>query len=167
MKIQSRFILSRAFLIVGLLMVAGFVTAQETNLLLHIDDVMTSQELKETGVSNLTLTQRKALNVWLTRYTLNVMKLANNQNVNHAAPSGPSARGDCVPAIESTLVGDFNGWEGETIFKLDNGQIWEQAEYDYTYSYAYRPDVTIYQTSRGCRMKVEDEPETILVRRIR
>jgi hypothetical protein len=29
------------------------------------------------------------------------------------------------------------------------------------------PDVTIYQTSAGCRMKVEDESETILVKRIR
>jgi len=58
-------------------------------------------------------------------------------------------------------------WEGETIFKLDNGQIWQQAEYAYTYSYAYRPDVTIYQTTAGCRMKVEDEDETIIVERIK
>jgi hypothetical protein len=73
----------------------------------------------------------------------------------------------CAPAIESTISGDFNGWEGETIFKLDNGQIWEQAEYSYMYSYQYRPDVTIYQTASGCRLKVEDEDETILVRKLR
>jgi hypothetical protein len=35
------------------------------------------------------------------------------------------------------------------------------------YSYAYAPDVTIYQTSSGCRMKVEDEDETVLVKRIK
>ena len=69
--------------------------------------------------------------------------------------------------MESTITGDFEGWEGETIFKLDNGQIWQQAEYDYTYDYEYRPDVTIYQTSSGCRMKVEGVEETILVRRIK
>jgi hypothetical protein len=73
----------------------------------------------------------------------------------------------CSPAVESTISGEFSGWEGETIFKLDNGQIWEQAEYDYTYDYEYRPDVTIYQTTAGCRMKVEDVEETILVRRIK
>jgi hypothetical protein len=72
----------------------------------------------------------------------------------------------CSPAIESTIVSDFEGWSGETIFKLDNGQIWEQAEYDYDYDYEYRPDVTIYQTSGGCKMKVEGMNETILVRRI-
>jgi hypothetical protein len=56
---------------------------------------------------------------------------------------------------------------GETIFKLDNGEIWQQAEYDYTYFDAYHPDVTIYQTSAGCRMRVEDEDETVIVKRIK
>jgi hypothetical protein len=82
------------------------------------------------------------------------------------APAAPS-RGSCVPAIESSISGDINGWEGETTFKLANGQIWQQAEYDYTYFYEYSPDVTIYQTSAGCRMKVEDEEETVLVKRIK
>jgi hypothetical protein len=76
-------------------------------------------------------------------------------------------RGSCVPVIESAITGEIEGWDGETIFKLDNGQIWQQAEYDYTYFYEYHPDVTIYQTSAGCRMKVEDEDETVLVKRIK
>jgi hypothetical protein len=29
------------------------------------------------------------------------------------------------------------------------------------------PDVTIYATQSGCRMKVEDENETVLVKRIK
>jgi hypothetical protein len=89
-----------------------------------------------------------------------------------AKPAEPSAvashyRSGCSPAIESTISGEFEGWSGETIFKLDNGQIWEQAEYDYDYEYDYRPDVTIYETSAGCKMKVEGMDETILVRRVR
>jgi hypothetical protein len=35
------------------------------------------------------------------------------------------------------------------------------------YSYSYAPMVTIYQTASGCRMKVEDEEDSILVRRIK
>jgi len=77
------------------------------------------------------------------------------------------SRSSCVPAIESAITGDVEGWDGETIFKLDNGQIWQQAEYDYTYFYEYHPDVTIYQTSAGCRMKVEGEDETVVVMRIK
>jgi hypothetical protein len=82
-------------------------------------------------------------------------------------PIVPRSYGGCSPAIESSISGDFHGWDGETIFKLDNGQIWQQAEYDYTYSYSYHPDVTIYETRAGCRIKVEDEEETILVKRIK
>ena len=29
-------------------------------------------------------------------------------------------------AFESRLTGDFAGWTGKTIFKLDNGQVWRQ-----------------------------------------
>jgi hypothetical protein len=88
-------------------------------------------------------------------------------------PTRPPARvyrepsGGCAPAIESSINGEFHGWDGETIFKLDNGQIWQQAEYDYTYSYSYHPDVTIYEVSAGCRLKVEGEEETILVKRLK
>jgi hypothetical protein len=89
-----------------------------------------------------------------------------------AKPSPPLASmvatgSACSPAVESTIAGEFEGWSGESIFKLDNGQIWEQAEYDYTYDYEYRPDVIIYQAIDGCKMKVEGLDETILVRRIK
>lgn len=127
--------------------------------------VMTPQELRDTGVGNLTVSQRLALDAWLNRYTVRVVQIAINQPPDNQTPSTVNTR--CNPAIESTISGDFEGWEGETIFKLDNGQIWKQAEYAYMYSYSYRPDVTIYQTSAGCRMKVEDEDETILVHRIK
>jgi hypothetical protein len=80
-------------------------------------------------------------------------------------PSVP--RTSCTPAVESSISGEIEGWDGETIFKLDNGQIWQQAVYDYTYFYEYHPDITIYQTSEGCRMKVEDEDETVVVKRIK
>lgn len=30
--------------------------------------------------------------------------------------------------IVSPLIGEFNGWDGETVFKLQNGQVWKQAE---------------------------------------
>lgn len=81
-----------------------------------------------------------------------------------AAAAPPSS---CSPAIESQIDGDFDGWSGETIFKLANGQIWEQAEYDYEYEYAYMPDVLIYQASEGCKLSVSGMDDTILVRRIK
>lgn len=68
--------------------------------------------------------------------------------------------------IRTCIDGDFEGWEGETIFVLCNGQVWQQSSYDYTYHYAYRPDVLIYRTGSRYRMKVERVRETIEVIRL-
>jgi hypothetical protein len=46
-------------------------------------------------------------------------------------------------AIRSTIINEFNGWSGDTIFELQNGQIWKQAKYQYKYFYAYRPKAVI------------------------
>jgi hypothetical protein len=68
--------------------------------------------------------------------------------------------------IESQIEGDFKGWEGETIFKLSNGQIWQQSSYDYTYHYSYRPKITIVRVAEGHRMAIEGIDRKIMVKRI-
>jgi len=151
-----------ACLVAAIVVLTAVLVAQTPGLQLKIDQVMSQREMQETGVSSLTPTQRRALDDWLNRYTARVLKAALTSDSETL-----SGRSSCSPAIETRTSGDIEGWSGETVFKLDNGQIWEQAEYSYTYFYAYRPEVTIYQTSSGCRMKVEDEDETILVRRIK
>jgi len=65
--------------------------------------------------------------------------------------------------IETRIDGEFEGWEGETIFKMRNGQIWQQSSYAYMYHYAYSPEVIIYKTSSGYEMKVDGVKETINV----
>ena len=40
-----------------------------------------------------------------------------------------------LEAITARVVGGFRGWTGETVFELDNGQVWEQAgsgRYEYS-----------------------------------
>lgn len=69
--------------------------------------------------------------------------------------------------IESTIEGEFKGWDGSTIFKLTNGQIWQQTEYAYMYHYAYSPSVTIYESRDGIKMKVEDVEEIITVKKLK
>lgn len=44
---------------------------------------------------------------------------------------------------ESNIVGEFQGWDGEKKYKLMNGQVWQQAEYKYEYTYSYQPEVII------------------------
>lgn len=64
-----------------------------------------------------------------------------------------------------TIVSDFNGWSGDTIFEMDNGQIWKQDAYVYHYNYAYRPKALIYNTEQGHKMVVNGE--TIKVKKIK
>jgi hypothetical protein len=142
-----------------LFLASGFTSLGQVTVL-KIEDVMTAAQMKETGIDRLTPSERQALNIWLDQYTQTVLRVGQEH-------TGRGSRGDCTPAVESTIQGDFEGWDGETVFKLDNGQIWQQATYDYMYSYEYRPDVTIYQTSAGCTMKVEGEDETVEVKRIK
>lgn len=69
--------------------------------------------------------------------------------------------------VESSIDGEFNGWTGETIFKLQNGQIWEQSSYAYWYHYAYSPKVLIYKSGSVYKMKVDGVDSTINVTRIK
>ena len=74
----------------------------------------------------------------------------------------------CDPAIETQIEGEVKGWTGDTIYKLRNGQIWQQAAYHYHYHQAYAPDVTIYSSAEGCFLRVaDDDDEAIPVHRLK
>ena len=68
--------------------------------------------------------------------------------------------------LNTTIDGDFEGWEGETIFKMMDGSVWQQSSYSYTYHYSYMPDVLIFIKNGAYHMKVEDVDEIIQVERI-
>ena len=76
-------------------------------------------------------------------------------------------KGEFSDIIESSIDGDFNGWEGETIFKLSNGQIWQQSSYAYTYHYGYCPKVIIIKSGNLYKMQVEGVSSTIYVTRLK
>lgn len=67
----------------------------------------------------------------------------------------------------SRISGTFNGWDGDTIVQLTNGQVWQQIEYRYDYHYAYMPNAVIYQSSEGLKMCVDGVARCILVRRLK
>ena len=75
--------------------------------------------------------------------------------------------GDGPDLIESGIEGEFEGWAGETIFNLANGQVWQQALYAYTYHYAFRPKVMIIETHGTYKMKVDAVSGTTFVKRLK
>ena len=68
--------------------------------------------------------------------------------------------------IESQVDGEFRGWEGETVVKLMNGQVWQQSNYYYEYYYAFMPNVIVYPSAGGYKMKVDGVSEAVDVRRL-
>ncbi len=72
-------------------------------------------------------------------------------------------RVDQISVVETRVDGEWQGWDGETVVKLENGQIWQQEEYHYEYRYAYRPEVMI----DGNNMLVEGMNKPIRVSRLR
>jgi hypothetical protein len=70
-------------------------------------------------------------------------------------------------AVESEIRGDFHGWSGDTVFELENGQVWKQSAYDYEYDYEYNPKVVIYPMDSVFKMKVDGVKGTVEVRRLK
>ena len=69
--------------------------------------------------------------------------------------------------IESKVDGTFNGWDGNTIVKLTNGQVWQQSKYHYEYDYAYRPDVLLYRDGATWTMRVEGTKRAVEVEELK
>ena len=67
-------------------------------------------------------------------------------------------------SFESQIDGDFNGWAGETVVKLTNGQSWQQVEFAYLYVYSFRPKVTVYRDGSTYKMKVDGVNQAIRVK---
>jgi hypothetical protein len=133
-----------------------------------IRKLMSAEQFQNAGLGKLSPSEITSLNQWLDSFSTRVWTSAQKHTIttpDHAVATPPRLTTPTV--IESEIDGDFEGWSGETIFKLNNGQIWQQTEYDYEYEYAYNPEVTIYKASECYKMKVEDMSDTICVRRLK
>ncbi|MBK7908676.1 MAG: hypothetical protein IPJ78_19300 [Gemmatimonadetes bacterium] len=139
----------------------SMVAAQSLPAELRIEVLMTAQQFQRAGLSKLSAEELEQLNAWMARYTLAVMQ-ASTPGAGKAGVSGGASA-----VIESRIDGEFSGWDGETVFKLANGQIWQQASYAYKYHYAFSPKVLIYRSGAGFRMKVDGVDGEIAVRQLR
>lgn len=98
----------------------GLASGQTGKLNLTIEEVMTTQDLKDTGISGLTASQRTALNAWLNHYTETVIKVTGGANSlrEPIAQSLPS-----VPSASSVCKTYFNTGEKESISENAHGKI--------------------------------------------
>lgn len=80
--------------------------------------------------------------------------------------SGSSGAETSSSVIESNIYGSWNGWSGDTIIRLTNGQIWEQIGLALSLSIGLGNDVLIYEKSGSYYMMVDGEDKAVMVRRL-
>jgi len=109
-----------------------------------LEERMSGKEFKETGLVKLTEQELAVLNDWLRRHSVATLENATAAPAATAAiaeasgdPRGFETKSKDASAeadIQSTIVGTFDGWTGNsTVFKLANGMIWQQVEGDTFY----------------------------------
>lgn len=124
----------------------------------RITYLMSPKELEATGLRSLTSDQIDALSAWLQQYRASAEWLAVT-----AAQGEDLVQTDEM--IESRIDGEFDGWVGDTIFRLKNGQIWQQVSPSARYMFARDPKVTI--SAAPHRLRVEGMAIEVVVRRLR
>ncbi len=122
----------------AVLAVLGAVTAHgDDKRFPGIKRLMSVAEFEETGLEKLSDEELKALDQWLVRYTAGDAEVLQqtNEEVREAVQDHE---------VFARIEGEFTGWSGETIFRLDNGQIWEQRlDGKYFYKGPPNPEIKI------------------------
>ena len=139
---------------------AGIATAGER--FPGVRKLMSDGEFRAAGLDKLSSEELQQLNAWLIRYTAGEAEVLRASN--KAVRKAQRAR-----QIVARIEGDFRGWTGKTIFRLDNGQVWKQ-RLDNTYRYrgAANPQVRIERNWMGFyRMTVVNTGKSVGVSPLR
>ncbi len=126
-----------------------------------LEERMSQAEFRDAGLDKLSPEELARLNAWLGAHGGATTKYVT-------ASGAPVFYPDSVErtAVEAHLVGTFTGWRGHSVFKLDNGQEWKQAESGtFTTGAMQQPKVKVkpmllgswlmYVEGCGCNVRVD------------
>ena len=112
------------------LAVALFFTALAATPVLHaqpsfssLEERMSAAEFKAAGLDKLSPEELKTLDEWLRTHGTGSTQIVTSGGKPVFYPSESARKKE-----RSHLVGRFSGWTGSSVFTLDNGQVWKQAE---------------------------------------
>lgn len=128
MPIQTRPWPARISLALALVLATGL-TQAAADTRPPIQERMTDAQFKAYGLDKLSVEELKGLNTWL-RGEMSAAKVEarNEPAVANDAKAGFRSKETERVEVKAHLTGAFSGWSGSTIFKLDNGQEWQQVE---------------------------------------
>ena len=110
------------FVLLFMLSVVGFAAFAE-QAYVNIEQRLTSEQLRETGLNTLSPVQLQRLNQLLQEDSAKVAEIEKAQHRDQ--PVRDSYIGLDDKPIKSRLTGTINGWDIDTIFELENGQKWK------------------------------------------
>ncbi len=144
-----------------------------------LEERMTDKEMQETGLDKLSDQELARLNEWLRRHSVATLE---NAQAGAASDGGEitDTRGfelkknkkkdsNLGKTIHAHIVGPFSGWKGKgTLFKLDNGMVWKQAEAGtFAISEVTDPEITIERGLLGdWKLSVVGYATTVRVKRV-
>jgi hypothetical protein len=148
-------------LVTALFLVSPGLLAQNDGSFPGIEALMTAREYREAGIDKLTAAEREALNRWLIRYTVEDSKalLRTDEEV---------IKADQQQEIRAAIEQPFSGWSGDTIFTLNNGQVWQQRRRGNYHHIGSSTDVRITKNPMGFyRLELLENGKSVQVKRLK
>jgi hypothetical protein len=161
--------------------IANISTLAAASKTVDLENILTAEQFRGAGLNTLSPDQVAALNGWLTTYLRSQTASSVIPPTPLVAPTpapsqatGPADFGasmlktsrDEPGSIHTTIVGKFTGWSGSTIFKLANGQVWQQSSPDDYETEMQNPEVVIKKLSLGYLLTLPGHGQTVFVMRI-
>ena len=120
-----------------LCLLPGAAICDESQSFPGIQRIMSPQQFRQMGLDKLTPEQLEMFNKWLIGYTSMERDVVRKQTiedesekiretVRQEVTKKVKEEAEEAERIVSRIDGPFEGWEGKTVFKLKNGQIWQQ-----------------------------------------
>jgi len=106
----------------ALFLVAFAAVAAETP---SLEERMSKDEFRAAGLDKLSPAELKTLNDWLAGHQ--PTKIVTKEVTSDGRPVFYPSNVKAEP-VSDRINGSFSGWYGKTIFRLENGQEWTQAE---------------------------------------
>lgn len=124
------------------LLLAPTLTAEEPP---DVRALMTADEFKAAGLERLSPSELEALNRWLLRFTARQASELRQ----HSGFIEEEIRKVEQEGVRTRIVGEFHGWDGDTIFRLENGQVWKQRLAGNWHYRASTPEVELSKNFMG------------------
>lgn len=143
-----------------------------------LEERMSAAQFRAAGLDKLSPEELAKLNQWLRdRWAPGSAASAADPDFNAptggtAAPARSDRNGFSGPetprtTINDRIIGTFRGWSGSTIFRLENGQVWQQIEADSWSVESEAPRVEIRPKLMGSWMlSIEGYNRSVRVKRI-